>query len=105
MRQIYNKLVRDHIPAIIAASGRTCEVATLDTAAYAAALRAKLVEEAHEAAAPDADLVTELADVLEVLEALAATAGLDLGAVQAVQAARRAARGGFGDRVALLWTE
>jgi hypothetical protein len=63
-----------------------------------------LVEEAAEAAAPDADLVTELADVLEVLDARAATAGLDLAAVQAVQATRRAARGGFADRVALLWT-
>lgn len=79
MRHIYHKLVRDRIPALIAASGRQYAVATLDEVAYAAALQATLVEEAAEAAAPDADLATELADVLEVVAALAATAGLDLG--------------------------
>ena len=105
MRQIYAKLVRDRIPGIIRASGRQCAVRTLDAAAYAAALRAKLVEEAQEASARDAALVTELADVLEVLEALAATAGLDLAAVQMVQVARRQERGGFAERVELLWTE
>ena len=46
MPTLYNKLVRDRIPAIIAASGRQYAVARLDDAAYAAALRAKLVEEA-----------------------------------------------------------
>ena len=105
MHKTYGKLVRDLIPDIIRSSGRRCEVATLDAASYLAALEAKLIEEAQEAVAPNADLATELADVLEVLEALATTAGLDLAVIQAIQATRRAERGGFAKRLQLLWAE
>jgi predicted house-cleaning noncanonical NTP pyrophosphatase (MazG superfamily) len=73
MRVTYHKLVRDRIPAIIAADGGQPVTRVLDHAGYEAALRAKLLEEAHEAqAAPDGQLASELADVLEVLQALAA---------------------------------
>jgi hypothetical protein len=54
MRVTYHKLVRDQMPAIIAAAGRQPVTRVLDHAGYEAALRAKLLEEAHEAqAAPD----------------------------------------------------
>ena len=73
MRVTYHKLVRDQIPAIIAAEGHQPVTRILDHADYEAALRAKLLEEAHEAqAAPDGKPASELADVLEVLQALAA---------------------------------
>src|ERR1035438_7836644 len=69
MRVAYHKLVRDQIPAIIAADGGQPVTRVLDDAGYEAALRAKLLEEAHEAqAAPDGQLASELADVLEVLD-------------------------------------
>jgi len=68
MRVAYHKLVRDQIPAIIAADGGQPVTRVLDHAGYEAALRAKLLEEAHEAqGAPDGKLASELADVLEVL--------------------------------------
>jgi predicted house-cleaning noncanonical NTP pyrophosphatase (MazG superfamily) len=75
MRVTYHKLIRDQIPGIIAADGGQPVTRILDHAGYEAALRAKLLEEAHEAqAAPDSQLASELADVLEVLKALARTA-------------------------------
>jgi len=77
MRVAYNKLVRDQIPEIIAAAGRQPMIRVLDQADYQAALRTKLLEEAHEAqAAPDGQLASELADVLEVLKALAVAHGM-----------------------------
>jgi predicted house-cleaning noncanonical NTP pyrophosphatase (MazG superfamily) len=74
--------------------------------APSAALRDKLVEEATEAAnASDADLATELADLQEVIDALIAACGLSHEAVRTRQQERRVDRGGFADRVRLLWTE
>ena len=102
----YGKLVRDRIPEIIEREGRRCEVATLDEAAFLAALRAKLVEEAGEVAAADAgDLSAELADVLEVVDALAAAAGLTTAQVREEQRRRRDARGGFDRRLWLARAE
>lgn len=73
-----NKLVRDRIPEIIRQSGRECGVETMDEEEFRQALRAKLVEEAQEAAAAiDADLVTELADLCEVMDALMVASGID----------------------------
>jgi predicted house-cleaning noncanonical NTP pyrophosphatase (MazG superfamily) len=106
MRKVYNKLVRDGIPSIIAAEGRHCEVVTLDKDEYRVALLSKLVEEAQEAAAASPDqLVTELADVYEVLAALIAATGLTAAQIAAVQTERRQTRGGFAQRIKLLWTE
>ncbi len=60
MAKDYEKLVRDRIPEIIRGQGSECRVSTLAPEAYAGALRAKLVEEAREAAdAEGAELVTE----------------------------------------------
>ena len=73
--------------------------------AFRGALRAKLIEEAREAAeAPDAELPTELADLLEVVDAIVEAYGLTSETVRALQQERRAERGGFTKRVRLLWT-
>lgn len=97
-----NKLVRDRIPDMIQADGRTCEVEVLEGEDFDRALRAKLVEEAQEVAGADTHegLIVELADVLEVVESLMAWHGIDKAAVLAVQSTRRSERGGFEKR---LW--
>lgn len=106
MRIAYNKLVRDRIPEVIRAAGRECGTRVLDEGEYLAALRAKLVEEAQEAAEADVEaLVGELGDVLELADALMAAAGIDADAVREAQAQKRAERGGFAERICLLWTE
>ena len=100
----YPKLVRDRIPALIAASGRQCRTTVLPAPAFRAALLAKLVEEAQEvqAATPD-ELLPELADVLEVVDALLSLHRFTLAQVQEVQAQRRQARGSFESRLQLDW--
>jgi predicted house-cleaning noncanonical NTP pyrophosphatase (MazG superfamily) len=106
MRVAHHKLVRDRIPAIIAADGGQPVTRVLDAAGYEAALRAKLLEEAHEAqAAPDGELVSELADVLEVLSALAAAHGMSWEDVLSEAGRKRAARGGFDERIFLEYVE
>jgi predicted house-cleaning noncanonical NTP pyrophosphatase (MazG superfamily) len=106
MRQTYDKLVRDRIPEIVHASGRTCETRTLAEDEYRAALRAKLIEEAEEAAtASPGDLPSELADLLEVIEATIVAHGLARAAVEEERRQRRLERGGFELRIQLLWTD
>ncbi len=102
MRVTHHKLVRDQIPAIIAADGGQPVTRVLDDAGYEAALRAKLLEEAHEAqAAPDEQLVSELADVLEVLQALAAAHHMSWEDIVSEADRKRAERGGFDGRIFL----
>lgn len=106
MRTPYHKLIRDRIPTIIQEHGGDCGTERMDEMAYQQALRAKLVEEAQEAAtAASDDLVTELADLYEVMDALLNAAGITSQQVLAEQAQRRAERGGFTQRLRLLWTE
>ena len=107
MRTTYGKLIRDRIPEILEAEGLRYEVARLDDEAFPAALLAKLLEEAGEAAsAVDADgLARELADLYEVIDAVLEANGLDGDAVRALQARRRGERGGFERRLELRWTE
>ena len=106
MRREYNKLVRDRIPDIIRRDGRTCEVVELSEADYRAALLAKLVEEAQEAAtaAPD-QLTAEIADLYEVIDATLAAFGISRENVIAEQQHRAAERGTFRRRLMLIWTQ
>lgn len=100
-----NKLVRDHIPEIIQAAGRECAVEIMEQEEFHQALRAKLVEEAQEAAAAtDGDLATELADLYEVIDTLMAASGIDRETVLKEQKRRRLERGGFSGRIRLLWS-
>jgi predicted house-cleaning noncanonical NTP pyrophosphatase (MazG superfamily) len=107
VRTTYGKLIRDRIPEILKAEGLRYEVARLDDEAFRAALVAKLLEEAGEAAgAGDADaLARELADLYEVIDAVLELHGLDRDVVRALQAQRREERGGFAERLELRWTE
>ncbi len=106
MSPVYNKLVRDRIPDIIQAAGRTCTTEILGDEEYRHALQEKLVEEAHEAAHADrVDLITELADLQEVIEAVLRLEGIAREDVAAEQRRRREERGGFERRLCLVWAE
>jgi predicted house-cleaning noncanonical NTP pyrophosphatase (MazG superfamily) len=106
MRVVYNKLVRDQIPDIIAADRCQPVTRVMDHPSYRAALRAKLLEEAQEAqeAAPE-QLLSELADVLEVLRALATAHGASWEDIESETARKRAERGGFDQRIFLEYVE
>lgn len=106
MRTEHNKLVRDKIPKIICDSGNQCEISNLNDVEYTEALRQKLVEEANEAAiASPEELAQELADVMEVIDALMAATGIEPEKVREIQKQKRSGRGGFDNRIKLLWTE
>ncbi len=100
------KLVRDRIPEIIQAEGRTCQVESLSLPQFRQALLLKVMEEAAEvASAPPDALAAEIADLLEVIDATMAAFALDPETVRAVQTQRRQERGGFEKRLKLLWAD
>lgn len=106
MRTEHHKLVRDRIPALLQREGLRFEAATLPPELFQQALRAKLVEEAREAAlAGQEHLLTELADLAEVMDTLLASAQMTRAALLAEQERRRMERGGFEQRLWLQWTE
>ena len=95
----HDKLVRDRIPEIIAASGKTCVTRTLEDGAYLAALDAKLNEELAEYQADKS--MAELADLLEVMIAVARARGSSIEEVEALRREKAEARGGFAGRIFL----
>lgn len=98
-RTVYNKLVRDRIPEIIEASGRTCVAVTLPDDAYIRALDAKLNEELAEY--QQSKSLEELADLLEVMGAVVKARGYTWDDLTRVRKEKRAARGAFDQRIFL----
>ncbi len=95
----YNKLVRDRIPQIIEASGKTCTLEVLDQDAFLQMLDAKLDEELAEYHKDQN--IEELADLLEVIRAAAVARGYTLEELERVRAEKAAKRGGFEKRILL----
>lgn len=96
----HNKLVRDRIPEIIEASGKTCVTRILSQEEYLTALDAKLTEELAEYQADKS--MEELADLLEVMMAVAEARGHSFAEVEALRREKAEKRGGFRQRV---WLE
>lgn len=93
------KLVRDNLPEIARAKGQTYNVTVANAEEYAAALRKKLIEEAHEyVSAPEP---MELADIAEVLRALAKQHNLTWEQIEEPRTKKAAERGAFDKR--LIW--
>lgn len=97
---IHQKLVRDRIPEIIEASGKTCVTRILPDEEYLAALDAKLQEELAEYQADKS--MEELADLLEVMMAVAQARGHSFEEVERIRREKAEKRGGFRDRI---WLE
>ena len=96
---IYNKLVRDNIPEIIEASGKTCETEILSDEEYLKMLDMKLDEELAEY--HQEQNIEELADLLEVLYATAKARGYSIEELEQVRVEKQKARGGFDKKVLL----
>ena len=106
MHQRYDKLVRDRVPQLIRKEGRKYGVSVLSEADYRTALRAKLVEEAQEAASCEPqELSKELADLLQVIDAVRTAHGISKQQLAAVQKRRVSLRGAFTKRLMLNWAE
>ena len=97
------KLVRDRLPELAAGAGQPAAFHQADPAEFGRLLRAKLLEEATEAAgAPGpAELLDELGDVLQVLYALASHAGLAAAEIECARARKARTHGSYARR--LVW--
>lgn len=104
---IYNKLVRDRIPEIIARSGRTFTLKVLDEEEYKRELQKKVREELAEymGALSNQDAVEELADLLELVHALASVHGFTVEELEEVRSEKMEQRGGFQERLFLIDVE
>ena len=82
---MYQKLVRDNIPAIIEKNGETCVTRTLSDKEYEDALTNKLQE--------------EMADVMEVLYAMGKTRAVSKREVEQVRSQKEIGRASCRERV------
>ena len=95
----YNKLVRDRIPEIIEASGKSCVTEILSDKAYLRLVDAKVDEELAEYHSDQN--IEELADLLEVIYAAAMARGYTLEQLESVRAAKAEKRGAFANKILL----
>lgn len=100
MTKRYNKLVRDRIPEIITASGKSCTTEILSEEAYLAMLDTKLDEELAEY--HEDQNLEELADLLEVIRAVAVARGYTLEQLEIIRAEKAKKRGGFEKKILLV---
>lgn len=95
----YHKLVRDRIPEIIEADGKTCVCETLSDEVYIRLLDQKLNEELAEY--QESKSLEELADLLEVMQAVVRARGWTLDELEQVRADKAVERGGFTKKILL----
>lgn len=95
----FHKLVRDRMPEIIEADGKTCVCEVLSDGDFLVALEAKMNEELaeyQESKSPE-----ELADLLEVMVTVAKARGFAWAEIERVRVEKAAKRGGFEKRLLL----
>lgn len=95
----YHKLVRDFIPNIIEADGKSCIYETLSDEDYIYLLDQKLNEELAEY--QESKSLEELADLLEIIQAVVKARGWALEELEQVRAAKAAKQGGFEKKILL----
>lgn len=98
-KTIHNKLVRDKIPEIIQATGRTCITEVLTTEDYIWALDMKLNEELAEYQQEKS--LEELADLLEVMCAVVKARGYTWEELIRIKNEKSSQRGAFEGRILL----
>lgn len=98
--KIYNKLVRDLIPDIIAESRKECRTRILSDEEYLKMLDLKLDEELAEY--HQDQNIEELADLLELIRAAAIARGYTLEELEAARAEKAKKCGGFEKKIFLI---
>ena len=100
---LYNKLVRDKIPEIIAQQGESANIRILNGKEYTVALEQKLDEETAEF--HKEKNLEELAEILEVVYALADDLGYTKDELLDMYNQKHEKRGGFQNRFFLISKE
>ena len=101
--KIFNKLVRDKIPEIIAANGSKAEIKILNDCEYLKFLNDKLLEECTEViqANDKKSKIEELADVLEVIYSIADVFEIKIEEIEKIRINKKKERGGFNSKILL----
>ena len=95
----YHKLVRDRIPEIIEADGKSCVCEILSLEDYLRLLDEKLNEELTEY--QESKSLEELADLLEVIRAVVKARGWTVEELERMRREKAAERGGFEKKIFL----
>lgn len=100
---IYNKLVRDEIPRLLALQGVVCKTKALDEREFLAALGKKFQEEVIEYlfAKDVTEAKEELSDILQVLYSLAEASGFSFFELDRIRSQKLQKNGGFQQRIFL----
>ena len=106
-KKIYNKLIRDGIPAQLTQKGLTFSTRQLSTEEYTRAIRQKVVEEAIELtqAKDTHQLTEELADLSEVIRAICSLEKITPEDIEAARTKKASQRAVFAKRIMLEWIE
>ncbi|MGA3602769.1 phosphoribosyl-ATP pyrophosphohydrolase [Lysinibacillus agricola] len=101
---VYNKLVRDLIPQVIEAGGKTCSIRMLDSSEHLKEIKVKMQEEALEfiEAACQKKAVEELADILELVHAAIHMYGVSYEQLEQIRTQKKKQRGGFSQGIYLI---
>lgn len=101
--KIYNKLIRDRIPEIIAKDGNTADIIILSDESFKQAIKEKLIEEATEVLNADNrdEVLSELADLQEVMDTIKQMYNINTLEVNTIQAVKALQRGKFEKRLYL----
>lgn len=98
--KIYNKLVRDKIPDIIAAdNGKSCKIRIMEDKEYYDALNSKMQEELNEYL--ESGDIEELADLEEVLRAILDFKNVSYSEFEKIRNNKMEKRGAFKKRIML----
>lgn len=102
MVQRYKKAVRDKIPDIIKADGKTCEFRVLDDTNFLQELNKKLCEEINEYR--NSGSIEEIADILEVAYRIAELKGFDKKEIERIRKKKNLKNGNFSKNIFLLYS-
>lgn len=104
VKYIYNKLVRDKIPANInSMEGRNCNYKILNDDEYLEELDKKLFEEAHEFI--EEHSIEELADLMEVIFAIMKERNISIEDIENARKIKNNKKGSFNDKIYLIDVE
>ena len=106
--RVYNKIVRDKIPDIIARNNGKCKTKVIDDANAINYLRLKICEEAKELIEViniEEKAIGELADILECIYAIASKMSIPMDRIEFARSNKLEDRGGFDKNIILLETE
>jgi predicted house-cleaning noncanonical NTP pyrophosphatase (MazG superfamily) len=99
VKKVYNKLVRDRIPEIIAGDGKRANTRILNDKEYRKELIKKLEEETKELTKNPS--VEELADIKELVIAIRESLKIHAGTLEDVRRKKAAERGRFKNKIFL----